>query len=148
MCVSSPSVISRQIFSFSQAASSRSRRKEIYTSSLHGAVLLIVCCTPTALSSVKSSLLHYSRDAKLFDDNRGKQARADKFEESAYDAVCQRICWIALQMAQLEMDWLKGELQQLEQKIEDQEAKIEAAIKDKEGASLQSRRRGIALSTR
>jgi len=35
-------------------------------------------------------------------------------------------------MAQQDLDWLKGELQRVEQKIEDQEARIEADTKAEE----------------
>jgi hypothetical protein len=37
--------------------------------------------------------------------------------ESADDAMCQRMQWIALQMAQQDTEWLKGEFQRFEQKI-------------------------------
>ena len=45
-------------------------------------------------------------------------------EESVDDAMCQRMYCIALQMAQQEMDWLTGELQRLEQKIEAKEREL------------------------
>ncbi len=44
--------------------------------------------------------------------------------------MCQRICCIALQMAQQEVDRLWAELQRVEQEIKKQEAKIDDAIEN------------------
>lgn len=76
-------------------------------------------------------MLHNSRDAKLFDNNsRGKQTGADQFVDSNA-AVCQTVCWIALQMAQEEVEWLKEELKRVEQKIEAKEQELLEATKAK-----------------
>ncbi len=45
-------------------------------------------------------------------------------EEPADDAVCQRLCWDALQMAKHEMNRLQGELQVLEERITAKEQKL------------------------
>ncbi len=62
----------------------------------------------------------------------GKQAALTDLKVSADCEVCQRMYWNALQMAQQHLDRLWEELQRVEQKLEEQEAKIEAAMKAKE----------------
>lgn len=80
--------------------------------------------------------MHNSRDAKLFDNNNiGKQTRADQCEDSD-DVVCQRICWIALQMAQEDGDSLLMELQGVEQKIEAKEQELLEATKAKSSSEV------------
>lgn len=81
--------------------------------------------------------MHISQEAKLFDHNtRGQATRADQFEESADDAMCQRMQWIALQMAQQDTEWLKGELQHSKQKIKAKEQQLLEARKAKTSSEV------------
>ena len=59
-----------------------------------------------------------------------------QFGNSADDAVCQRICWIALQMAQQEVNRLWAELQCVKKEINKQEAKIDHAIENNKPEEL------------
>ena len=46
--------------------------------------------------------------------------------------------WNALQMAQQELDWLKGELQRVEQDIKDREKDLKAATTERDSAIIQN----------
>ena len=76
-------------------------------------------------------------------DKREQASCADQFGVSANCAVCPRMYWNALQMAQQVMDWLKEELQLVGQGIKDREKELMAATEERDSANSAIIKKGI-----